>query len=90
MKLHVLLYGVTLALRFTAWRNENFRQRLKEHDLVVQIKGVDGTFAEGSSTATLTGYLFDGTEIVGRDDICLLPPPDSRRRGKSGRRGRSR
>ena len=38
MKLHVLLYGVVLALRFTAWRSADFRQRLAEHDLVVQIK----------------------------------------------------
>ena len=27
-----------MALRFTAWHNAKFRQRLKEHDLVVQIK----------------------------------------------------
>lgn len=38
MKLHILLYGVALALRFTAWRYPEFRRRLKEHDLVVQIK----------------------------------------------------
>ncbi|MGI9270504.1 MAG: molybdopterin-dependent oxidoreductase [Woeseiaceae bacterium] len=38
MKLHILLYGVALAIRYTAWRNEKFRQRLKENDLVVQIK----------------------------------------------------
>ena len=48
-------------------------------DLVVQIKGVDGTFARGTSTATLTGYLFDGTEIVGRDDICVVRSRNSHR-----------
>jgi hypothetical protein len=48
-------------------------------DLVVQIKGVDGTFARGSSTATLRGYLFDGTEIVGRDDICVVWSRNSHR-----------
>ena len=40
-------------------------------DLVVRIKDVDGTFTGGSSTATLRAYLFDGTEIVGSDDICV-------------------
>lgn len=38
MKLHVLLYGIALAIRFTALRSKTFGQRLKEHDLVVQIK----------------------------------------------------
>ena len=101
----VELEGLSVMARGRAGRARGRRNKLRAHfddvsgpngvpdgfiDLVVQIKGVDGTFAGGSSTATLTGYLFDGTEIVGRDDICLVPPPDSRRRGKSGRRGRSR
>lgn len=38
MKLHILLYGIALAIRFSALRFAKFRQRLKEHDLVVQIK----------------------------------------------------
>lgn len=38
MKLEVILYGIALAVRFTAMRHRKFRQRLKEHDLVVQIK----------------------------------------------------
>jgi trimethylamine-N-oxide reductase (cytochrome c) len=38
LKLHVLLYGVALALRFSALRFASFKQRLKEHDLVVQMK----------------------------------------------------
>ncbi len=42
-------------------------------DLVVQIEDADGTFTSGSGTATLTGNLFDGTEIVGSDDICVVP-----------------
>ena len=54
-------------------------------DLVVQIKGVDGTFPRGSSTATLSGYLFDGTEIVGRDDICVVRSRNSHRTRSSFR-----
>ena len=46
-------------------------------DLVLQFKD-DGTFTSGSSTATLTGTLFDGTEIEGSDDICIVPPTNSR------------
>ena len=38
MKLHVLLYGVALAIRFSSLRFASFKQRLKEHDLVVQLK----------------------------------------------------
>jgi hypothetical protein len=38
MYLHTLLYGIALALRFTALLYPDFRKRLKEHDMVVQIK----------------------------------------------------
>ncbi len=38
MKLQVLLWGIALAIRFSAWRYPSFRDRLKEKDLVVQIK----------------------------------------------------
>ena len=47
-------------------------------DLVVQIEDVDGTFTSGSSTANLTADLHDGTQIVGSDDICVVPSPKSR------------
>jgi len=40
------------------------------NDLVVKIIGIDGTYAEGFQTATLTGLLFDGTPIEGEDSIC--------------------
>ena len=42
-------------------------------DLVIQIEDLDGTFASGSGTATLTGQLFDGTPFEGSDDICIVP-----------------
>ena len=53
-------------------------------DLVLQFKNEDGEFTSESSTANLTGYLLDGTEIVGSDDICLVPL-DERRRFRSKR-----
>lgn len=40
-------------------------------DLIVQIEDEDGIFEIGSTTATLTGSLFDGTSIQGTDDICI-------------------
>ena len=52
-------------------------------DLVLQFKDEDGEFTSESSTANLTGYLLDRTPIVGSDDICIVPPPNSRRRGRS-------
>lgn len=45
-------------------------------DLVVQIQDGDETFASGSGTATLSGYLypeFGGTRIEGTDSICVVP-----------------
>jgi hypothetical protein len=42
-------------------------------DLVVQILDVDGTFTEGTTEAILTGELFDGTPIVGADEITIVP-----------------
>jgi hypothetical protein len=43
-------------------------------DLVVKIEDVDGTFSQGSGTATLTGNLlaqFGGTRFQGTDTICV-------------------
>ncbi len=38
-----LLYGIALAMKFTAWRHPAFRERLKEQDLVGQIRVKAGT-----------------------------------------------
>jgi hypothetical protein len=42
-------------------------------DLVVQIEDTDQVFTTGTTTATLTGNLYDGTHIAGEDDICIVP-----------------
>ena len=42
-------------------------------DLVVQIEDTDQVFTTGTTTATLTGKLYDGTPIEGEDDICIVP-----------------
>ena len=41
-------------------------------DLVLQVFN-DLNLAEGQSTATLSGNLFDGTPIEGTDSICVVP-----------------
>jgi hypothetical protein len=43
-------------------------------DLIVQIEDQDGVFIEGSSIATVTGNLFDGSPFQGTDEICIVPP----------------
>jgi len=42
-------------------------------DMVVQINDQDGLFESGETTAVLTGELFDGTNIIGSDSICIVP-----------------
>jgi hypothetical protein len=43
-------------------------------DLVVQIEDQDGAFSEGTTIATITGNLYDGTAFEGCDEICIVPP----------------
>ena len=38
----ILLYGVNLAMKFTAWRYPEYRQRLRERDLIAQIRVKQG------------------------------------------------
>ena len=42
-------------------------------DLVVQIEDDDLIFEEGDTTATVTGYLNDGTYFQGSDSISIVP-----------------
>lgn len=52
----VLLFGVSLAIRFTAWRHPAYRERLKEKNLVAQIRVKEGPgrifiFKDGTFTS---------------------------------------
>ena len=40
-------------------------------DLLLKIEDSDGNFVEGQTEATLTGALYDGTQIEGYDFICI-------------------
>jgi hypothetical protein len=42
-------------------------------DLVVQIQDLDGAFSEGTTTATVSGALYNGKLILGSDEICIVP-----------------
>ncbi len=42
-------------------------------DLVVQIDDGNAVLADDAATATVTGYLLDGTPIEGTDSICIVP-----------------
>jgi hypothetical protein len=42
-------------------------------DLVCQFLDDESSWAPGTSTATLTGSLHDGTLIEGEDEICIVP-----------------
>jgi len=41
-------------------------------DLVAQFLNIEGAFPEDATTATLTGYLYDGTPIKGTDSIRII------------------
>ena len=43
MKFSLILYGLQWALRYASWRNSDFKKRLKEKDLQVQIRVADNS-----------------------------------------------
>jgi hypothetical protein len=42
-------------------------------DLVVQFEDSDGWIDPGDAQAKLTGELYDGTLIEGKDTLCVVP-----------------
>ena len=41
-------------------------------DLVAVVHTTAGGIAESTTTATVSGYLDDGTSFVGYDDVCVM------------------
>jgi hypothetical protein len=41
MKLSIIMYGYYLLFRYTAWKKEAFRQKLKERDLLLVMRAKD-------------------------------------------------
>ena len=42
-------------------------------DLIIQFQDSDGWVVPGSDYATLKGKLYNGTQIMGQDTICIIP-----------------
>ncbi len=61
MKLKVILFGITQALRFTALRFPEFKKRLHEKNFIAQIKVIDGSVGRW--------YQFKDGKIISRRGI---------------------
>ena len=66
MKLSVLLFGLAQLLKFTAWKHPAFRRRLREKNLVAQIKLQDDSAGRY--------YIFKDGKVGSRRGIH--PSPD--------------
>lgn len=69
MKFSILLYGIAIALRFTSWRYPTFKERLKERDLVVQIKLQDNS--AGRYYQLKDGRLTSRSAIHPKPDVTM-------------------
>lgn len=70
----VTLAGLTVAVKgksdklmaaYEDWNGDGYT------DLMLKIVDVDDTFSQGSGTATVEGFLLDGTPFFGTGDICI-------------------
>ena len=52
LKLMLILFGLSLLLKFQAWRHPAYRARLKEKNLTAQFIARDGRSAAGSASPT--------------------------------------
>ncbi len=66
-----LLYGIALAMKYTAWRHPAFRERLKEQDLTAQIRVKAGTGRY---------YIIKNGKISSRAASIRIPTSSSRSR----------
>ncbi len=70
MKLPVVLFGVVQALRLTAWRHPRFRERLKERDMVAQLKLADNSV--GRYIAFRNGKISSGAGVHPEADVTVF------------------
>ncbi|MEE8334321.1 MAG: pyrogallol hydroxytransferase large subunit, partial [Alphaproteobacteria bacterium] len=66
MRLSLMLFGLSLLLKFSAWRYPAFRARLKERNLIAQIRTWDGSVGRH--------YIFQTGRVSSR--AGLHPDPD--------------
>src|SRR5437763_12115769 len=69
MKLSFILFGLAQLLRYAAWRYPAFRARLKERNLVAQIKARDEEI--GRWYAIRAGKVTSGTGLRSDADVTL-------------------
>ncbi len=69
-KMSILLFGLAKGLQFTAWRREDFRNKLKEKDFVIQIKTASGSTARWISIKG--GKVTSGSGLCEKSDVALV------------------
>ncbi|MHA1108307.1 MAG: molybdopterin-dependent oxidoreductase, partial [Alphaproteobacteria bacterium] len=69
MRLSLILFGLRLLLMYTAWRFPAFRARLKERNLIAQIKTWDN--AVGRYFIIRDGKISSKSGIHPEPDICM-------------------
>jgi len=69
MKLSLILLGLSILIKYTAWRYSAFRDRLKEKNLTAQIKTWDDSV--GRYYVFQDGKVTSKAGIHGNPDICM-------------------
>jgi len=69
MKFALLLYGMLLALRFTAWKHPAFAKRVGLRNFTAQIRTFDGSV--GRYFTFRGGKILSASGIHAAPDICI-------------------
>jgi molybdopterin guanine dinucleotide-containing S/N-oxide reductase-like protein len=69
MKFAIILWGMVVLLKYTAWKHPKFRARLKEKNLIAQIKSADN--AVGRWIQFENGRIRSASGIRDDADICM-------------------
>src|SRR5215467_4616206 len=69
MKFKIILWGMAQLLAYAAWRHPAFRARLKEHNLIAQLKARDEEI--GRWFAIREGKITSGAGLHPKADVTL-------------------
>ena len=70
LKFSLILFGLALLLRIQAWRYPAFRERLKERDVLAQLKTRDGR--QGRWYRITNGRISSGAGVRNDADVALV------------------
>ncbi len=70
LKFSLILFGLNLLLRIQAWRYPSFRERLKERDVLAQLKTRDGR--QGRWYRIRNGRISSGAGVRNDADVALV------------------